>query len=560
MNLKFFCFWLLAFLLFSVQNIFAQTECQPPQIIFNKDSGNIFNEQQEMDLGDAMFERFQKDYRVIDDETVNAYLQSIGDRISRHLPQLNIKFRFVVVDLPDTNAFAMVGGRIFVTRKLISFVRNEDELAGVIAHELGHATVRHGAIDMSRYFKEVLGVTQVGDRRDIFNKYNEFIEKWRTKKISTRSNHEDNQQLEADKVGIHALIAAGYDANIYTAFWSRFTDAQKPNFFTNLFGATRPVDKRLREMIDAVKVLPPQCFEKRTDATKEDFDKWRVAVINFSGLGGNESLKNLIYRRRLVPLRSDIEHLKFSPNGEYLLAQDDSTLTVLRREPLTPIFRVEAENALPAAFTPDSKTVVVYNKNLRVQKWNIAERSLISTHEVAVPRGFWQSYMSPDGNTLACYLYNGDLVLYDVATNEEIFKEKSFYTPTYSDYYFWFFVMEIFDIREIPVLSMKFSPDGRYFLAGRKRINDSLTFTNPFSITPDSEVSIAIDLQTRKNFSIGGNVKKLLYASFDFMASDKIIGQFGQNMEKSGIFKFPTGERLDQFEMSGSSFIKAAKP
>lgn len=557
MKVKYTAFFFSIFLFLFVQNLSAQTECQPPQIVFNKNTENIFSEQQEMDLGDAMVERLQKDYRVIDDESVNAYLQKIGDRISKHLPKSNIKFQLVVVDLPDTNAYAMAGGRIFVTRKLISFVRSEDELAGVIAHELGHAIVRHSALDMSKYFKQILGVSSVSNRRDVFDKYNQFIEKWRTKRVSFTTNHEDNQQLEADKVGIFALIAAGYDANLYTKFWSRFTNAKKPNFFTNLFGANRPADKRLREMIDAVKTLPPQCFDNRTNATKEDFDKWRVSVINFSGLGGSESLKNLIYRRRLNPLRSDIEHLKFSPNGEYILAQDNSSLAVLRREPLTIIFRVDAENSLPASFTPDSKNIIVYNKNLRVQKWDIANVKLVSTHEIAIPREFWQSYISPDGNTLACYHYNGDLVLYDVATNEEIYKEKGFYIPNYTEYYFWLFAMEVFDLNEISVFNMKFSPDGRYFLAGRKRLVESLTFSDSFSMSPDKEVSIAVEIQTRKRFSVGNNIKKLLYASFDFMASDKIIGQFGQNMEKSGIFKFPSGERIDQFELSGRSFIKA---
>ena len=170
-----FSFSLFFCLLLFVQNLSAQTDCQPPPIVFNKNAENIFNERQEMDLGDAMIERLQKDYRVIDDEQVNQYLQGIADRLSKHLPATNIKFRLVVADLPDTNAYAMAGGRIFVTRKLISFVRSEDELAGVIAHELGHATVRHGAIDMSRYFKQILGVSQVGDRRDVFEKYNLFI-------------------------------------------------------------------------------------------------------------------------------------------------------------------------------------------------------------------------------------------------------------------------------------------------------------------------------------------------------------------------------------------------
>jgi len=550
MNLKYLSFFLLVFVFANAQSVLAQAECQPPQIIFNKNAGNIFNEQQEMDLGDAMLERLQKDYRVIDDETVNAYLQSIGDRISKHLPPTNLKFRFVVVDTPDTNAFAMAGGRIFVTRKLISFVRNEDELAGVMAHELGHAIVRHHALDMTKYFKQILNVSQVGDRRDVFDKYNQFIEKWRTKRVSFATNHEDNQQLEADRVGLYAMIAAGYDPNLYTAFWSRFTDAKKTSFFASLFSRTRLADKRLKEMIGEMKNIPAQCFDKRAAASKEDFDKWRAVVINFSGLGSRESLNNLIYRRSLVPLRTDIDHIRFSPNGEYLLAQDSAGVAVLQREPFSMLFRIDAEDSLPAAFSPDSKSVVVYNKNMRVQKWNIAEKNLISTYEVAVPRGFWQTYISPDGNTLAAYQYNGDLVLYDVASNEQIFRQKEFYIPTYGEYIVWELAMDLLDINEIPAINMKFSPDGRYFLAGRK-------YEGGFRV--NREQSLAVDLQTRKPFSIGENIKKLLFTSFTFIAPDKIIGQYETDLDKSGIFAFPSGERIDKFELSGFNFTKAER-
>jgi len=50
------------------------------------------------------------------------------------------------------------------------------ELEGVIAHELGHIVARHSTIDMTMLFREVLGATQVTDRKDIFDKYNQLIE------------------------------------------------------------------------------------------------------------------------------------------------------------------------------------------------------------------------------------------------------------------------------------------------------------------------------------------------------------------------------------------------
>jgi predicted Zn-dependent protease len=262
---------------FFVSNGFSQG-CSPPQIVFNTKTENIFSPEQEMFLGDAMSERVRRDYRVIDDEQVNAYLQRIGDRISKHLPESGIRFRFEVVDTNDTNAYAMAGGRIFVTRKMISFVRNEDELAGVLGHELGHAVVRHHAIDISRYFKQLLSVTSVGDRRDVFEKYNRFLETYRTKRVKFSGSHEGDQQIEADRIGLFAAFAAGYDPNGFTDFWKRLTDAKKKSFLGEIFGSKTLADKRLKEMIDAMKKISPGCVEKLPASTGSDFDKWRAFV------------------------------------------------------------------------------------------------------------------------------------------------------------------------------------------------------------------------------------------------------------------------------------------
>lgn len=523
-------------------------DCAPPPIVLNAKAQNIFSPQQEMYLGDVEIEQLEKNYHVIDDAAVNEYLQSIGDRLSKHLPATGIRFRFYVADLPATNAFTLAGGRIFVTRKLISFVKSEDELAFVIGHELGHATVRHGAIDMTRIFKEVLGVTSVGDRRDVFEKYHRYLEAYATKRVSFSNDHEDNKQLEADSLGVYAIYAAGYDPTAMVAFWKRFTNAKKVGFWGAFFGERRPVDKRLGEMITALKTIPAACLDKLAASRRSDFETWKSVVINYSGFGAKESLNGLMYRRPLVPMRSEIRYLRFSPDGQYILAQDESTVTVLKREPLSVVFRVDVEDAFPAIFSTDSSKLIVYNHNLRVQQWNISDKRLISTYEVALPSvGYWQTRISPAGNYVACYAYNADLIIYDVATGNEIYKEKEFYLPSRWDVFFWEIFMDILDLREIPALNLEFSPDGRYLLAGKRTVGGSWS-----SIS--QEKTTAVDLFTGKKISIGDNVKKILLTSMDFMGPNKVIGQYGNDPKKSGIFTFPDGERLAQLDLTGSSF------
>ena len=158
----------------------AQQSCTAPAFTPSTRVFNMFNERQEMDLGDAVAEQMQRDFRVIDDQ-VTENLQRIGDRLTARLPKSDMHYRFMLVDVPEANAFTLAGGRIYVTRKLVALTQDEDELAGVLGHELGHNLMRDLSIRFTELFNKVLGVKQVGDRKDIFEKYNLFLDNVRSK-------------------------------------------------------------------------------------------------------------------------------------------------------------------------------------------------------------------------------------------------------------------------------------------------------------------------------------------------------------------------------------------
>ncbi|HEX2710713.1 MAG TPA: M48 family metalloprotease [Candidatus Acidoferrales bacterium] len=112
----------------------AQQGCElpPPLAAAGAGAADIFTPQQEMDLGDAITEHFQRRSRAIEDEEVTGYLQHLGERLLKHVPPTDLRFQFSLFDLPVANAFTFPGGRIYVSRKLVAFARSEDELAGVL--------------------------------------------------------------------------------------------------------------------------------------------------------------------------------------------------------------------------------------------------------------------------------------------------------------------------------------------------------------------------------------------------------------------------------------------
>jgi hypothetical protein len=299
----------------------SAARCQPPAPLVATAGANIFTPQQEMDLGDAIAEQVQRDFRVIEDDATTAHLRRIGARIVRQMPETGLQFRFFLFDIPEANAFTLPGGRIYVSRKLIALTRHEDELAGVIAHELGHAVTRQPATGMTRLLREVLGVTSVSDRQDIFAKYNELVENARRKPkaFNRGENHEQREQVIADQIGLYALAAAGYDPQALSAFWDRYAETKgktSGGFLSDLFGTTRPEVVRLREMLKLLGTLPAECVAAKSTVSAEEFQRWQAAVINYSGLGGKEALHGVLSKTVLdPPLRSEVTHLRFSPDG-----------------------------------------------------------------------------------------------------------------------------------------------------------------------------------------------------------------------------------------------------
>lgn len=524
----------------------AQNSCPAPPPVRGTAKGNIFTDQQEMDLGDAMAERGEKDFHVVHSEELNAYLNGIAQRLLAQMPPTQLKFRIVLVDLPVVNAFTMPGGRIYVTRKLVAFTRSEDELASVLGHELGHALTHQPAADMSRLFREVLGVTEVGDRSDIFLKYNQMIENAARKKLRFDFEEDREEQLVADSYGLYAMTRAGYSPAAMATFWDRRaqTEGKTGNWLTDLFGGTTPSQERLRQMRKPI-LMPAECIARRPD-TATAFKTWQQSVIAYTGFAGLQSLPGLVWQRQLSPpLESEISNVRFSPDGKYLLAQDDFNVYLLSRKPLRDIFRIPVDDVQPATFTPDSQSILIWTRSLHVEKWSVTSQARTEVHEVVTPEACSQTDVSPDGTIAACiqtvFVHDGlrfNLSLLNVATNTPLIAEENFYQFASED--LTALLVALTSPERNSLFHMDFSPDGHYFAIAR------------------GHEGLAWDLKTHSPVKLASAVKNIMSGGFAFDGPDQIVGIDLFHPKKSGSAEFPSGPAGKQIAFYRQSFARPA--
>lgn len=539
-------------------------DCKPPQIIANTNTNNLFSSEQEIVLGNMTFQRLSGDFRFVRNEKLLAYVNEIGNRLISHLPPTGLKFQFHLIDIPEVNAFNIPGGHVFISRKLVAFANNEDELAGVIAHELGHATVHHGALDMSEYFKKILKVEKLGDRKDVEEKYNLLIENARTKEVPQRRSHEDAQQIEADKIGLFAMAAAGYNPNAFSGFFDRLaeTEGKTGSWWSNIFGKSRPDQKRLKEMIQLSNQLPQNCREKDS-ATNERFLNWQAELISFRETNRQEELPDLLWKKELNPkLRSDIQHFSFSKGGKILLAQDDSTLTVIQREPLRVLFQISIGDVKESLLSDDGKNVVFITDNYRFERWDIAEKKPVEIKELVLRQDCWESKLSPDGKMLACIDTSTKINVIETKTGKKILDKKEFYRLNYFEYIWWLETSKYDREDEESLFRIGFSPDSRYIIFSRSdnfQLNFKTTRLGNF-IGSFNATATAFDLTTLKPVEMSRDMKKVTSRAFLFLDSERIIGMTDEKVEESGIFAFPSGKRLAKFDFYARQIKATGNP
>lgn len=188
---------------------------------------NMVSADQELELGAQFAQQIEQEVTLYTDTEVVGYIDDLGQRLVLHSRRADIPYSFKVVDDPETvNAFALPGGYVYVYSGLILRAENESELAGVIAHEIGHVVARHGAKLMTKKLGLAAIVQLVaGENPDLWRKLAaDFVGVGGSVGILKYSRDHEH---ESDICAVEETYAAGIDPDGTATFFEKLLEMEQ---------------------------------------------------------------------------------------------------------------------------------------------------------------------------------------------------------------------------------------------------------------------------------------------------------------------------------------------
>ncbi|MEG4014435.1 MULTISPECIES: M48 family metallopeptidase [unclassified Microcoleus] len=168
--------------------------------------------------------------KIYRDRAATAYINRIGQRLAEQSTRPNIPYTFQVIDDDNINAFATMGGFVYVNKGLMAAADNEAELASVMAHEIGHISARH-SIKQMRQMAIASGVASATglDRSAAVQIGVE---------LALRRPHSRQAEYEADQLGLETMGRAGYAQSGMVDFMKKLLNQSSPPSILSTHPAT----------------------------------------------------------------------------------------------------------------------------------------------------------------------------------------------------------------------------------------------------------------------------------------------------------------------------------
>lgn len=201
------------------------------------------SDRQEVAIGQQINKQLVgEEVKIYSDRAATRYIDGIGQRLAKQSDRPNIPYTFQIVNDDNINAFATMGGFVYVNKGLMAAADNEAQLASVMAHEIGHITAKH-SIKQMREMAIAQGVASAAglDRNQAVKIGVE---------LALRRPHSREAEYQADQLGLRTLGRAGYAQSAMIEFMKKLLSKSSPPTFLSTHPATSDRIAAMRQYID----------------------------------------------------------------------------------------------------------------------------------------------------------------------------------------------------------------------------------------------------------------------------------------------------------------------
>jgi predicted Zn-dependent protease len=255
---------------------------------------NIFKGEGEIWLADAVEKLEGGTFTPIKDEAITEYVSQVGNYLVGHTAASTKQYTFIVTSDLMPDAMTAGGGRICISRGMLSLVESEDELAGVLAHELAHDAFGHAAKTVTRQLFWMTGTRKARTPGEVESALAKLLEEYGKNPIAAVGERllgfARLDELEADRAGFYTIYKAGYNPSAMAGVLKRMareereetgTDRyQQDQFLLFLFGNHPPTVQRTFALSWESNFVKMPAKNSRFNSTAFDAMKLRIQSLD----------------------------------------------------------------------------------------------------------------------------------------------------------------------------------------------------------------------------------------------------------------------------------------
>src|SRR5262249_8969165 len=196
---------------------------------------NLFSPQQDIEMGRILANQLEATIQLINNQDAKTYINNLGTQLSAHAPGTRFPYHFEIANDNTINVWALPGGFIYLTSGLIETLQSEPQLAGGLAHAIGHVALRHGTAEVSQAYSEAI-VNATPRRVPVTDAMTDLDIRFEPGALPLQYSAEEEHQ--ADIVAAQIMYDSGFDPRQVTQFFAIVANA--PSNLTEEFFGEHP--------------------------------------------------------------------------------------------------------------------------------------------------------------------------------------------------------------------------------------------------------------------------------------------------------------------------------